>query len=163
MPFFSNEPSLCALRPSLAVYTDKVKLPSNKVAIEHISGLMPMKVKSVMYWREDKHIWSTAGIDDGVRRNNACVPTAVVVKKINRRTNKPKRKCSCSDEHASNKKSFLKISKTFHLKIQFTATECFVTNNNCNRTSNKYRSTIKLGRVFITIQHNSTVCGCLSD
>lgn len=56
MPFFSNEPSLCALRPSLAVYTDKVKLPSNKVAIEHISGLMPMKVKSVMYWRKDKHI-----------------------------------------------------------------------------------------------------------
>ena len=64
MPFFSNEPSLCALRPSLAVYTDKVNLPSNKVAIEHISGLMPMKVKSVMYWRKDKHTWR-AGIDDG--------------------------------------------------------------------------------------------------
>ena len=56
-------------------------------------------------------------------------------------------------------KNFLKISKTFHLKIQFTATECFVTNNNCNRTSNKYWSTIKLGKVFITIQHNSIVSG----
>lgn len=80
-------------------------------------------------------------------------------KKINRRTNEPKRKCSCSDEHVSNKKSFLKISKTFHLKIQFTATECFVTDNNCNRTSNEYWSTIKLGKVFITIQHNSIVSG----
>ena len=117
MPFFSNEPSLCALRPSLAVYTDKVKLPSNKVAIEHISGLMPMKVKSVMYWRKDKHIWSTAGIDDGACRRNACLPTAVVLKKINRRTNEPKRKCSCSDEHVSNKNLFSRSAKLSTLKF----------------------------------------------
>ena len=66
-----------------------------------------MKVKSVMYWRKDKHIWSTAGIDDGARRRNACVPTAVVVKK------------KLTDERTNQKGSVVVLMSTLATKNLF--------------------------------------------